>query len=69
MLDGATKQHVKKMDRVLMEARVGVGKVSVLPPEEMAAEITARDSPSFGQTGETASEMALLGRRRKLELH
>lgn len=57
------------MDRVLMEARVGVGKVSVLPPEEMAAEITARDSPSFGQTGETASEMAPLGRRRKLELH
>lgn len=48
---------------------MGVGKVSVLPPEEMAAEITAQDSSSCRQAVETGSEMAPLGRQRKLEMH
>lgn len=37
---------------------MGVGKVSVLSPEEIAAEITAQDSAPTGQMVETGSEMA-----------
>lgn len=40
-VDDAIKHHVQKMDWLLMEAGVGVGKVAVLLPKEMAVEITA----------------------------
>lgn len=50
-----------------MAAWVGVGKVSVLSPEEIAAEITAQDSAPTGQTVETGSEMAKVVRQRDFE--
>lgn len=53
-VDDAIKHHAQKMDWLLMEAGVGVGKVGVLLPEEMAAEITAQDTASLRQTEDTA---------------
>lgn len=56
------------MDWLLMAAWVGVGKVSALPPEEIAAEeITAQDSAPTGQMVETGCEMAKVGRQRNFE--
>lgn len=49
-VDDAIKHHVQKMDWLLMEAGVGVGKVAVLLPKEMTAEITAWNVASSGQT-------------------
>lgn len=49
-VDGAIKHHVQKMDWLLMEAGVGVGKVAALLPKGMAAEITAWNIASSGQT-------------------
>lgn len=55
------------MDWLLMAAWVGVGKVSVLSPEEIAAEITAQDSAPTGQMVETGSEMAKVVKQRNFE--
>ncbi|TMS16179.1 Zonadhesin [Larimichthys crocea] len=53
-VDDAIKQHAQKMDWLLMEAGVGVGKVGVLLPKEMPAGITAQDTASIGQTEDTS---------------
>ncbi|XP_038579206.1 ATPase family AAA domain-containing protein 3-like [Micropterus salmoides] len=52
-VDDAIKQHAQKMDWLLMEAGVGVGKVGVLLPKEMAAGITAQEATSFAQSEAT----------------
>ncbi|XP_034732430.1 ATPase family AAA domain-containing protein 3-like [Etheostoma cragini] len=53
-VDDAIKQHAQKMDWLLMEAGVGVGKVGVHLPKEMAAGITAQEAFSLSQTESTA---------------
>ncbi|XP_078110577.1 uncharacterized protein LOC144520608 [Sander vitreus] len=53
-VDDAIKQHAQKMDWLLMEAGVGVGKVGVHLPKEMAAGITAQEASSLAQTEATA---------------
>lgn len=52
-VDDAIKQQAQKMDWLLTEAAVGDDKVGLLLPEEMAAEITAQDTASLPQTGDT----------------
>lgn len=49
----AIKQQAQKLDWLLTEAAVGDDKVGLLLPEEMAAEITAQDTASLLQTGDT----------------
>ncbi|XP_049921157.1 ATPase family AAA domain-containing protein 3-like [Epinephelus moara] len=53
-VDDAIKQHAQKMDWLLMEAGAGVGKVGVVLPKEMAAEITAQETASLAETVDTS---------------
>ncbi|XP_032377199.1 uncharacterized protein LOC116692788 [Etheostoma spectabile] len=53
-VDDAIKQHAQKMDWLLMDAGVGVGKVGVHLPKEMAAGITAQNASSLAQYEATA---------------
>ncbi|KAI3356701.1 hypothetical protein L3Q82_003386 [Scortum barcoo] len=52
-VNDAIKQHAQKMDWLLMEAGVGVGKVGVLLPKETAAGIAAEKAASLAQTQDT----------------
>ncbi|XP_042347793.1 ATPase family AAA domain-containing protein 3-A-like [Plectropomus leopardus] len=52
-VDDAVKQHAQKMDWLLMEAGVGVGKVGVVLPKEMTAGITAQEPASVAKTEDT----------------
>uniref|UniRef100_UPI0037E96EE4 A-kinase anchor protein 12-like n=1 Tax=Semicossyphus pulcher TaxID=241346 RepID=UPI0037E96EE4 len=53
-VDDAIMQHAQKMDWLLMEAGVGVGKVGVLVPKEMAAGIAAQEAASLAQAEDAA---------------
>ncbi|CAN9515811.1 unnamed protein product [Ophioblennius macclurei] len=49
-VDDAVLQHAQKMDWLLMEAGVGVGKVGVLLPKETAAGVSAQKADSLVQS-------------------
>ncbi|XP_035801483.2 uncharacterized protein LOC111564742 isoform X3 [Amphiprion ocellaris] len=54
-VDDAVKQHAQKMDWLLVDTDMGVGKVGVLLPKEMAAGITAQKAASLAQSEDTTS--------------
>ncbi|XP_051805667.1 ATPase family AAA domain-containing protein 3-A-like isoform X2 [Acanthochromis polyacanthus] len=52
-VDDAVKQHAQKMDWLLVDTGMGVGKVGVLLTKEMAAGITAQKAASLTQSEDT----------------
>ncbi|XP_069550117.1 ATPase family AAA domain-containing protein 3-like [Brachyistius frenatus] len=54
-VDDAIKQHAQKMDWLQMEAGVGVGKVGIHLPKEMAAGLTTLKTASLAQSEDTTA--------------
>ncbi|XP_040008347.1 uncharacterized protein LOC120803681 isoform X2 [Xiphias gladius] len=59
-VDDAIKQHGQKMDWLLMEAGVGVGKVGVLLPKETAAGIISQEAASLVPIEDTTPTVEVL---------